>query len=233
MSKLNASKTLKLSSLAGAWLLAGMLLTGCHIFGGKESQFSELPDPGLNTGTTSAPVVAVSNPAATVDLLPGPRDRMPLRPGDALTITFADLVTPVPPIEDRIKEDGTITLMYNKTFTVAGKTRGELEKEIRSAYVPSYYPAMTVFVKLTESMRFYYVDGEVKAPSRQVYISRVTVTKAIATAGGFTEFAKKRVILTRLDGTNIEVDYKKAIRNPKLDPEVQPGDRIWVPRSVL
>jgi polysaccharide export outer membrane protein len=156
-----------------------------------------------------------------------------LRVGDSLIITFADLTVPMAPFEDKIKSDGTITLPLNLTFKADGKTRGDLEKEIRARYVPDYFKQMTVTVKQQDSTRWYYVDGEVRLPNRQMYISRITVLKAIATAGGFTDFAnKKKVKLTRLDGRTQIVNCPKALDNPSLDPEVYPGDKIHVPRRL-
>ncbi len=155
------------------------------------------------------------------------------RVGDSLTVTFTDMPTPIPPFEEKIKEDGTITLTLNQIFKADGKTRGSLDKEIRDRYVPDYFKEMTVTVKQQESTRWYYVDGEVKAPSRQIYNSRITVLKAIASAGGFTDFAnKKKVKLTRVDGRTQIVNCPKALDNPALDPEVYPGDKIHVPRRL-
>ncbi len=96
----------------------------------------------------------------------------------------------MPPFEEKIKEDGTITLLLNQTFTAAGTTPGDLAKEIRKRYVPDYFKNMTVTVKQQESTRWYYVDGEVKSPNRQIYNSRITVLKAIASAGGFTRLCQ-------------------------------------------
>ena len=50
---------------------------------------------------------------------------------------------------------------------------------------------------------------------------------AIKAAGGFTDFAnKKRVKLTRADGTTETVNCIKALEDPHLDLEVFPGDGI-------
>jgi len=153
--------------------------------------------------------------------------------GDPLNVTFSDLPVLTQPFEIRIKDDGTITLLLNQTFAAAGKTIGQLEKEIRARYVPAYYINMTVTVKQQEGTRFYYVGGEVKAPGRQVYVSRITVLKAIQSAGDFTDFAKKtKVQLTRVDGQNLIVNCIKARKDPSLDLEVYPGDKIHVPRSL-
>ena len=57
--------------------------------------------------------------------------------------------------------------------------------------------------------------------------------KAIASAGGFTDFAnKKKVKLTRVDGRTQTVNCVKALDNPSLDLEVYPGDKIHVPRRL-
>ena len=156
-----------------------------------------------------------------------------LRVGDSLTVSFTDTPQTIPPFEEKIKEDGTITLTLNQIFKAEGKTRGELEKDIRARYVPDYFKYMPVTVKQQESTRWYYLNGEVRSPARQIYNSRITVLKAIASAGGFTDFAnKKKVRLTRVDGRTQTVNCVKALDNPALDPEVYPGDTIHVPRRI-
>ncbi len=154
-----------------------------------------------------------------------------INPGDSLTITFSDLPYLQPAIQDRVKEDGTITLLQNETFTAAGKTRGELEKDIRKRYVPNFFKAMTVNVLPDVQRQFYTVRGEVRAPGRQIYLSRLTVLKAIGSAGDFTDFARKGdVQLTRANGQIFHINAKKALANPTLDLEIYPGDSIYVPR---
>jgi polysaccharide export outer membrane protein len=144
-----------------------------------------------------------------------------------------DTPTLIPVFEGKIKEDGTITLTLNQTFKADGKTPGDLEREIRTRYVPTVFKYLTVTVKQEGSTLWYYVDGEVKAPNRQLYNTRITVLKAIASASGFTDFAnKKKVKLTRADGRTQIVNCVKARDNPSLDLEVYPGDKIFVPRRV-
>lgn len=154
-----------------------------------------------------------------------------LHVGDVLTIEFTDMPTPFLPREERIKEDGTITLLEGKTFTAAGKTRGQLEREIHSTYVPQFYRKMTVSVQQKDQTQFYYVNGEVKQPARQIYISRIRLLQAIASAGDFTDFARKRaVLLTRADGRKIVINCLKARQHSDLNLEILPGDIIFVPR---
>jgi polysaccharide export outer membrane protein len=205
----------------GAVLVAVVLLTGCQ----SPSQEVGFADP-------SAPTTGNATPG-TQDGSFDPGSSELLRPGDPIVVTFSDLPTITAPFEERIKEDGTITLLHNQPFTAAGKTRGELEREIRARYVPKLYVNLTVTVKPQENTRFYYVGGEVKLPNRQVWLTRLTVTKAIQSAGDFTDFAKRtKVQLTRVDGRIYTINVPKALKNPKLDLEVFPGDKIHVPKKI-
>jgi polysaccharide export outer membrane protein len=154
-----------------------------------------------------------------------------LQVGDSVTVIFSDLSTPLQPFEERVKTDGSITLLQNQKFQAAGKNRGDLEVEIRNRYVPDYYKNLTVTIKPLE--RFFYVSGEVNTRSRQPYLSDITVTKAIASAGGFTDYAnKKKVRLTRANGKTVTINCVKALENAALDLPVYPGDSITVPRSL-
>jgi protein involved in polysaccharide export with SLBB domain len=154
-----------------------------------------------------------------------------LHVGDLVVVVFSDLPTPALPFEERVKDDGTITLLLNQTFQAAGKTRGDLEKEIRTRYVPRYYLNLTVTVKPQE--RYFYVEGEVRLPSRQPHPGDITVLKAIASAGGFTDFANKRKVrLMRGNGQTIIVNCVAVLENPQLDLPVYPNDKIHVPRRL-
>jgi len=151
-----------------------------------------------------------------------------------MTIEFSDMPVVVTSREEHIKEDGTVTLMEGKSFVAAGKTRGQLEKEIHDFYVPRYYLKMTVSIRQKDQTQFYYVRGEVKLPNRQIYISRIDLLQAIASAGDFTDFARKSSVqLTRADGRKMTIDARKARRDPNLNPEVLPGDIIDVPRRNI
>jgi protein involved in polysaccharide export with SLBB domain len=229
-------------------LFVALCMSGCQTQK-QGQQFAEVP-ASLATTSSSAPATPVaSSPASSgVKQTAAPvanavavsavtsgtgAEAEVLRVGDSLTIVFTDTPVQIPNFDEKIKEDGTITLHLDKTFKAAGLSRGELEKQIRARYVPDYYKQMTVTVRHQESTRWYYVNGEVKAPNRQIYAGRITVIKAIASVGGFTDFAnKKKVKLTRLDGRTQVVNCVKALENPSLDPEVFPGDTIYVPRRL-
>ena len=239
MSIKRVGKGLRPRAILCGLVLSGLCLVGCRSQSPKQ-QSAQAPSTrtasfAASTAPAKVPVTApVSKPAAVLAATSsaGPEPEV-LRVGDSLTITFMDTPTPIAATEEKIKEDGTITLILNQTFKADGKTRGDLGKEIRARYVPDYYKYLTVTVKRDINTQWYYINGEVKSPARQIYTSRITVLKAIASAGGFTDFVnKKKVRLTRLDGRTMTVNCRKALENPTLDLEVYPGDTVHVPRRL-
>jgi protein involved in polysaccharide export with SLBB domain len=73
----------------------------------------------------------------------------------------------------------------------------------------------------------------VNRPGAILYLGDTTVLKAIAAAGDFTDFADKRnVQLTRVNGRIYTVNCKRALTRPALDLPVNPGDQVYVPRSI-
>jgi polysaccharide export outer membrane protein len=151
--------------------------------------------------------------------------------GEKITVTFSDLPHIPPPHEQNIREDGTITLPFGVTLRAAGKTPGQLEDEIREAYVPRIYLRLTPIVTADE--RTISVGGEVKISNRQHYTDRTTVLRAIQAAGDFSDFADRRKIeLIRANGQKFYVDWYKAKENSALDLEVFPGDQIIVGKRI-
>ena len=191
----------------GGLLVGGLLLAGCG---------TTPPDPQL---------AGAADMARNID-----SDEI-IHKGSSLIITFSDTVQPIPPFEERVNEEGAITLIENENFTAEGKTRSQLEKEIRARYVPKYYRRLTVIIKPQE--RVFYVDGEVRTPGRPAYAPPMTVLKGIASAGGFTDFAnRKRVTLTRGSGKKERVNCIEALKDASKDLTIYPGDSIHVPRKI-
>ena len=71
--------------------------------------------------------------------------------------------------------------------------------------------------------RPYYILGEVNKPGQYQFTVGLTVSKAVATAGGFTYRAnQKRVLITR-DGTPSEEEVTLTASTP-----IGPGDTIRI-----
>lgn len=147
--------------------------------------------------------------------------------GDKLTIQFTEPGIPSP-WEQLISESGEILLPFNQSIEAAGKTKSQLEREIRDIYVPKLYNRMTVNVKQDD--RWYWVRGEVRNPSQLKYISSMTVLKAIASAGDFNDFADRGDI-TIIRGTSGE-RLKVNAKNRESDLPIYPGDVIIVGRRL-
>jgi polysaccharide export outer membrane protein len=156
-----------------------------------------------------------------------------LEPGNQITITFSGLSTIPIPYSCRIREDGTISPPYLKEpIIAAGKTIGELERELEKEYVPAIYKTINVTIRTAD--RFFYVGGEVRQPSRQIFIGRITVTQAIQSAGDFTDFADQREVrVIRATGIVDIIDCKAALDDPTRDLPVYPGDNIVVGRRLF
>jgi polysaccharide export outer membrane protein len=208
-------KTIRKVAAAGMILTLALLMAGCGTTGNTTLQSSTNQSALSGTGAAS---LASS-------------DRFNV--GDLVVVSFSGLTDPPAPHEERIKEDGTITLMLIGQVTAKGKTPGELQKEIRQTYVDKRFFTETLTITVKVQERFFFVGGQVRSPNRYIYAEGMTVLKAIQSAGDFNEFAKRtKVQVTRLDGRTIIVNCKKALDNPKYDIPIYPGDRINVPRSL-
>ena len=203
-------------------VLAGAMISGCASTTG-DPVFSENPGSSA-TPSPGAPAASTEASAAL------------FRVGETVIVTFSGggiNSEPIMPTHtEPIKEDGTITLDWIGPVKAAGKTPGELQNEIHDLYVPKYYVRLTVTV--SSQARVYYVGGEVVHPGVFEYVGQTTVTKAIQAAGDFTDFANRsNVSLIHANGQRIEVNCKKALEDPSLDPPVYPGDQIHVKRRLI
>lgn len=220
---------LKLAAWSSLWpglvLVAGLFAAGCQT-AGDHITFSPLPGEELSTGTNAGSGVTPGDVRSNGGPFDLNSDRFAV--GDLVRVIFSGVIDTIQPHEERIKDDGTITLPLIGAVKADGKKPGELQKAITDAYVPDYYKRLTVTV--SSDRRVYHVGGQVRQPGRQEYLGTTTVTKAIQSAGDFTDFANRRkVILTRADGKKFTVNCLKAATTPALDLAVFPGDKIEVP----
>jgi len=190
-------------------LLAGLLLAGCAS-SSDEISFSDMSNPPANESAGEAARFHV---------------------GDTILVTLSGLPVDIPPHQEPIKEDGTITMPDIGKVQAAGKTAGELQNAIHDLYVPRIYTHLTVTVNIGD--RVYYVSGEVKQPGRQLYVGQTTVNQAITSAGDFTDFANhKTVVLIRVNGDRIKVNVDRVRNGRAEDPAVYPGDQVIVHRRI-
>jgi polysaccharide export outer membrane protein len=188
-----------------------LTLAGCASSGNKPNVMA---DPGY-----------VKNPGE------GAQPRLHI--GDVVSITFTGLPEIVEPLDKPIKDDGTITLPDVGRVQAVGKTVGELEDAIHDLYVPKVYTHLNVTVKAS-SDRAFYISGEVKGPGRLLYTGDITVSKAITSAGDFTDFADRSdIILIRANGDRFVLNMNRILAGKDPDPPIFPGDQIKVGRRIF
>ncbi len=131
-----------------------------------------------------------------------------------------------------INPNGTINYPLIGELKAAGLTETDFEKII-SEKIRKHLKNPLVSVTLTELNSYrVYVNGEVLRSGSFSVKAPLTVTQAIAMAGGFTPFADKSDILifNPVDGRRIHFDFNDFIRqNPGVrDIFLKTGDTVFV-----
>jgi len=133
----------------------------------------------------------------------------------------------------QVRPDGKITLPLVGDVRAEGRTATELRDAlIESLKEYNNNPVVTVIVVETVPPVFY-VMGEVNAPGTQPLKGQISVVQALAMAGGFKDFAKKKDIMIQRKGatgaSTLHFNYTDAIKGIGQMVYVQPGDTIIVP----
>jgi polysaccharide export outer membrane protein len=172
-------------------------------------------------------------PAEKVDSISPDQDYV-IGPQDLLTINVwhePELSQSVP-----VRPDGKISLPLVGDLAVSGLTPRLLQARLAQeldAYIRK--PQVTVIVREVNSHKFYII-GQIERPGTYSLSAHMTVLDALATAGGFRDFAKvQQIYLLRLrpDGSRsrLHFDYKAAVNGKTWyrDIELQIGDTVVVP----
>ena len=190
---------------------------------------SDKPDSSSPLSLTSAHTV------------PGLHERNPryrLRRGDTFDLDFA--LSPEFNQTLAVQPDGYITLKGAGSIFVEGQTVPELTETVKAAYAKTLHdPVIAISLKDFEKP-YFIASGQVAKPGKYDLRSDLTVTEAVAIAGGFNGQAKhSQVVLFRpLPGGGYEaklLNVKKllASRNLSEDPQLQPGDMLYVPQNAF
>jgi polysaccharide export outer membrane protein len=186
-----------------------------------------------------APVVPQS--PSSGDTTPGDSwtsGRYRLTPSDVLELTFPQ----VPEFNQTVtvQPDGYVTLRSVGDVRVQGRTLPQVQEQFYEAYEPILRePVITIVLKEFDKP-FFIVAGEVKTPGKYDLRGALTVTQALAVAGGFTDQAKhSQVLLFRrfspelLEVKQIDVKRMYSRRDLNEDYVMRPGDTVLVPRSAF
>jgi polysaccharide export outer membrane protein len=188
------------------------------------------------TGASSSSIAAASAEAA-----PGFHERNPryrLRKGDSFDLDFA--LSPEFNQTVAVQPDGYVTLKGVGSIFVEGQTVPELTETVKAAYAKTLHdPVIAIALKDFEKP-YFIASGQVEKPGKYDLRSDLTVTEAVAIAGGFNDKAKhSQVVLFRpVPGGGYEaklLNVKKllATRNLSEDVQLQPGDMLYVPQNSM
>jgi polysaccharide biosynthesis/export protein len=133
----------------------------------------------------------------------------------------------------QVRPDGKITLPLIGDVTAEGRTSAELRDTLVAALKEyNNNPVVTVIVVETVPPVFY-VMGEVNSPGTLPLKGSITVVQALAMAGGFKDFAKKKDISILRKGAagaqTLKFNYNDAVKGKAQPIYLQPGDTIIVP----
>jgi len=139
-----------------------------------------------------------------------------------------------------VQPDGFVTLRGVGDVNVAGQTVPELGQTLKTAYGKILNDPQIVIMLKDFEKPYFIADGQVGHPGKYDLRGDVTVTEAVAVAGGFTDAAKhSQVLLFRRisdEWTDAKViNVKKMLKDGNLheDMHLHPGDMIVVPKNTL
>ncbi|MEY3547005.1 MAG: hypothetical protein RLZZ313_1367 [Verrucomicrobiota bacterium] len=194
------------------------------LWGGCQTGFDQAPASGETPAPTVPSAASATNAAFSIDRI---------AVGDIIRVMYEASV-PSAPTEIQVPETGLVTIHMGEQVEVAGKMAADVSKEIRELFTVKKQMYKRLSVNVQVLGRTVSVGGEVRSTGSFPFEGGMTVLKAINRAGGFTEYADRRKVrVTRVNGQQITVDCKAALKMPELDVPLYPGDRIEVVRSIL
>nr|WP_070960563.1 polysaccharide biosynthesis/export family protein [Hyphomonas sp. Mor2] len=165
--------------------------------------------------TVSAPTQGTSDPSSSVY-----DGEYRLGPADQLRVTVFghdDLSN-----QYTVASNGTISFPLIGDIEAAGLTVAEFQRLTEDRLSQGYLKSPRVTAEIM-TFRPFYILGEVSRAGEYPYTNRLTVLNAIATAGGFSHRANRRVVAIK--GFD-DIEERRVELTPTTF--VQPGDTIRV-----
>lgn len=156
---------------------------------------------------------------------------------DVLSLSFS--LSPELNRKVTVQPDGFISLEGAGDLYVQGLTVRELVEAVKKAYGGILHDPIIDVDLIDFQKAFFTVFGEVAKPGQYTLRNDITVTQAIAVAGGFTPTAKTQVFLYRAVSANWaevrELKLKDLLSGRKIseDAHLRSGDMIFVPEKFI
>jgi polysaccharide export outer membrane protein len=193
---------------------------------------------GPPSGVPSSSSASVASPGPAIGL----HERNPryqLRKGDTFDLDFE--LSPEFNQTVAVQPDGYVTLKGVGSIFVEGQTVPELTETVKASYSKILHDPVIAIAPKDFEKPYFIALGQVSKPGKYDLRSDLTLTEAVAIAGGFNDKAKhSQVVLFHPapGGGGYEaklIDVKKllATRNLSEDPQMRPGDMLYVPQSTF
>ena len=125
-------------------------------------------------------------------------------------------------MEVRLPDVGTINYPFLGEIKLVGMTAAEVEQLIYTGLLGDYLVNPSVSVAIVE-YRPFFIDGEVKRPGGYAYQPGLSVNKAAALAGGYTERAARDKITIIREKNGQTNEFTVTVSDM-----IQPGDIITI-----
>ena len=186
--------------------------------------------PALRTGvlTVLALAAAACQSPEAAPLSPGPpvaATSYRLGAGDHIRIiTFGEERLSG---EFTVSELGVVSLPLIGTVKAGGLTIGEFSDRVEGALAQGFLKNPRVSVEVL-NYRPFYILGEVGKPGEYPFTNGLTVTNAVAAAGGFTYRANTHRVFIRAQD-----DAREHVAPLTSTTPVHPGDTIRIPERIF
>ncbi len=165
-------------------------------------------------------------------------ERYRLAAGDSFDIAFE--LSPEFNQTVIIQPDGYVALKAIGDIHVEGQTVPQVTQTLRVAYGKILNEPLISVVLKDFAKPYFIADGQVGHPGRYDMRGEVTLTEAVAIAGGFTDSAKhSQVLLFRrvndqwLSAKLFNIKDMEKRRDLHEDPTLRSGDMVVVPKNFI
>jgi polysaccharide export outer membrane protein len=211
-----------------------VLVSGCASNGGQGGQTASAGNMGSGEYPVSAPQEATAEQPAAAAMASTDPGEYRISANDSLQIAVfqvQDLNQTV-----KVNVDGSITLPLVGKVMVAGKTTHEAELLIADLLRKKYLQSPQVSISIAKFGQRVTVSGAVKQPRVLAVDGQLTLTQAIANAGGLSDLADStRVhVARRAAGQHVEdrifnLDFIQSGKT--IDPKLEGGDMVVAEES--
>lgn len=129
--------------------------------------------------------------------------------------------------EFQVGATGLIAMPLIGEVPATGQTVAEVQQDVETRLRDGYLLDPRVSVEVL-TYRPFYILGEVRNPGTYPYSAGLTVTNAVATAGGFTYRANTRRVFIRHANSSREIEYRFADET-----RIAPGDTIRIGERIF